>query len=106
MMDSTEIAKHLKQRGWEVIDVVVNRAGRFVKLIEHTDGRTVAMFAPDTEDLARGRATVEEIIARNVGADLADPWPKREAAAGEWVGRLGLSPLVLFWAVSSLPSRS
>lgn len=80
-MDSAEIAQRLEPLGWTVIDVAVNGAGQMVKLIQHRDGRSVAMFQPDTEDLVRGRATVEQIIARNIGADLADPWPIREANA-------------------------
>jgi hypothetical protein len=74
---SAEIAKGLKSQGWQVTDVVVNEAGRFVKRLEHTSGQTVVMFQTDTADLAARRATVEQIIERNRGADLADPWPKR-----------------------------
>ena len=89
-MDSTEIAKQLKQHGGEVVDVVVNQSGRFVKLIQHTDGRTVAMLATDTADLATGRATVGEIIARNVGADplIRGPNARRSPGSGSAVSGL------------------
>jgi hypothetical protein len=36
------------------------------------------MFQEDAADLASQRAAIDEIIARNKGADLADPWPVEE----------------------------
>lgn len=75
-----KITEGLGLIGWRVADVAVNGAGRWVKLIEHQDGRTVAMFNPDVEDLIGGHASLEQIVERNVGADLADPWPVRERA--------------------------
>jgi hypothetical protein len=33
------------------------------------------MFAADAKDLADGKATIRQIISRNIRADLADPWP-------------------------------
>lgn len=61
--------------GWKIINMQINSDGINVLLLLHRDGRSVAMFRRDAEDLARGRATIEQIIARNQGANLADPWP-------------------------------
>jgi hypothetical protein len=74
-MDTEEIMRRLRDLGWSVTDVAVNQAGRFVKRVEHTGGLSVVMFNDDLADLATGRAQIEEIIERNKGADLADPWP-------------------------------
>jgi hypothetical protein len=61
--------------GWKIINMQINSDGKDVLLLTHEDGRSVAMFRHDVVDLARRRATVEQIIARNKGANLADPWP-------------------------------
>jgi hypothetical protein len=69
------VEQRLQGSGWSVADVAINRRGRAVYLLMHGDRRSVAMFRPDIEDLIAGRATLDQIIARNRGADLADPWP-------------------------------
>jgi hypothetical protein len=47
-----------------------------VHLIQSDSGWDVAMFSEDAADLAAGRVTIDRIINRNRGADLADPWPR------------------------------
>jgi len=35
----------------------------------------LAVFEEDIDDILCGRGTPKEVIERNRGADLADPWP-------------------------------
>jgi hypothetical protein len=69
------IRAQLTSAGWRMTDQAVNDAGRHVCLLTHTNGCAVAMFFSDVHDLAKRRASLDQIIARNKGADLADPWP-------------------------------
>lgn len=67
----------LKKMGCSVIHVQVNASGRFVHLIQSEREKwDVAMFSEDAGDLVTKRATIDQIINRNRGADLADPWPR------------------------------
>jgi hypothetical protein len=52
--------------------------GRLVHLVRHVSGCRVAMFQEDAADLVSQRATIDEIVARNKGADLAGPRPLEE----------------------------
>ena len=66
-----DVQRTVSRRGWTVLDVAINRAGRAVYLLQAPDGETTAMFRVDVEDLVDGRATAAEIVERNAGADLA-----------------------------------
>jgi hypothetical protein len=77
-MDMEEISQRLENIGCKIINTQVNSRGRHVHLIKHQSGWSVAMFQEDAADFVSGRSTLEEIIARNRGADLADPWPISE----------------------------
>jgi hypothetical protein len=61
----------LKRMGCQIVHVRPNGNGQLVHLIR-SDRWNVAMFSGDATDLVTGRATIDEIIKRNVGADLAD----------------------------------
>jgi hypothetical protein len=73
-MTIDEIISDLRARGCSIRASAVNRAGRFVHLVDPWD---VAMFHEDISDVLSGRATLAEVVARNRGSDLADPWPAR-----------------------------
>ena len=74
-MDEEKQTELLAARGWRIADSRLNGDGRLVILLEHEQHPSVAMFKPDVTELATGRATIEQIMERNKGADLADPWP-------------------------------
>ncbi len=74
-MDKDEVARRLKEAGSILESVRVNAAGQLVYLVRLSSGERVAMFHEDAADMVSARATVGEIIIRNVKADLADPWP-------------------------------
>jgi len=79
MTTTEEVWKKLRTMGWRFAKSQVNGAGRMVDLIRHDESRkSIAMFHKDAADLASGRATLEQIIERNKGADLADPWAVEE----------------------------
>jgi glycine cleavage system regulatory protein len=71
-MDLQEITRRLQDRGCAIARSQVNQRGRFVYLIQPWN---IAMFQEDIADILSGRATLDEIIDRNTGADLADHWP-------------------------------
>jgi len=71
-MDLQEIKRRLQGFGCTIARSQVNQKGRLVHLIQPWD---VAMFQEDIADILSGRATLGEVINRNKGADLADPWP-------------------------------
>ena len=71
-----DIVKGLKAIGCKIVHTQVNAGGRMVHLIVSRDGWDVAMFSTDASDLVAGRVTIDQIIAANKGADLADPWPR------------------------------
>lgn len=71
-MDIQQIIEALRQRGCTIVRSQVNSSGRFVHLVQPWD---VAMFHQDIVDVVSGHATLSEIVSRNTGADLADPWP-------------------------------
>ena len=71
-MDIQEITEHLRDAGCHIARSQVNQKGRFVHLIQPWD---VDLFQDDVTDILYGRATLGEIVERNKGADLADPWP-------------------------------
>lgn len=73
-MDVTELTERLRRKGYRTVNSAVNREGRMVYYIEVAPERRVAMFHEDAVDLVAGRATMEEIAARNKNADLAEPW--------------------------------
>lgn len=70
-----DLTKKLNAIGCRILHIQFNTFGRHVYLVQKLDGWDVAMFASDAADLVNGRATLDEIIERNKGADLADPWP-------------------------------
>lgn len=71
-MDIEQIVRLLRERGSAIARSQVNAGGRFVHLVQPWD---VAMFHEDIADILSGRATLSEVVRRNRGADLADPWP-------------------------------
>lgn len=71
-MDIQEVVLQLRQRGCSIVRSQVNSTGRFVHLIQPWD---VAMFHEDIVDVLTSRATLNDVVRRNTGADLADPWP-------------------------------
>ena len=66
-----DVQRTIRDRGWTVLDVAINRAGRAVYLLQNAQGETVPMFRVDVEELVDGRATVAAIVHRNAGSDLA-----------------------------------
>lgn len=71
-MDMEEIVRRLHDAGCRIERSQLNAKGRFVHLIQPWD---VAMFQEDIGDILLGRATLREVMGRNEGADLANPWP-------------------------------
>jgi hypothetical protein len=71
-MTIEQIVMLLRERGSAIARSQVNVGGRFVHLVQPWD---VAMFHEDIADILSGRATLIEVVSRNRGADLADPWP-------------------------------
>lgn len=71
-MDIEQVASLLRERGCGIARSQVNASGRFVHLVQPWD---VAMFHEDIVDVLTGRSTLTEVVSRNKGADLADPWP-------------------------------
>lgn len=71
-MTIDEIVSGLRERGCSIRDSAVNKAGKFVHVVDPWD---VAMFHEDIADVLAGRASVDEVVSRNRGKDLADPWP-------------------------------
>jgi len=71
-MTIDEVTEGLRERDCAIVRSQVNSSGRFVHLVQPWD---VAMFHEDVVDILVGRATLAEIVSRNRGADLADPWP-------------------------------
>ena len=71
-MDINEIVNRLQERGCAIAKSQVNSGGRFVHLVQAWD---VAMFHEDIVRILVGRATLADVLSRNRGADLADPWP-------------------------------
>ena len=71
-MDIKEINRRLHEKGCLIVRSQVNSKGRMVHLIQPWN---IAMFQEDIADILRDQATREQVIARNKGADLADPWP-------------------------------
>ena len=70
-MDMQEITRRLHDAGCHVERTQLNRKGRLVHLIQPWN---VAMFQEDIADILCGQATLDKVIARNKGVDLADPW--------------------------------
>jgi len=71
-MDIQEIVRRLHDKGCVLERSQVNQKGRIVHLIQPWN---VAMFHEDIADILMGRATLDEVVSRNKGADLADPRP-------------------------------
>ena len=71
-MDVEEISSRLKEVGCTIAKTQVNQRGRHVHLVQPWN---VAMFLEDVSEVLTGQATLQEIIDRNKGADLGDPWP-------------------------------
>lgn len=71
-MVATDVVRRLNDRCSFVQHVQRSASNRFVYLVQPWD---VAMFLEDIKDILAGRATLPEVIKRNRGADLADPWP-------------------------------
>jgi hypothetical protein len=65
MVQAPEIARTLKQQGHELGTQVVNSDGKICWLV---DG--MYMFHEDAADLARRRATKEQIAQRNTGKNI------------------------------------
>ncbi len=70
-MSEQEFWEPFLERGWHLIQTRVNRAGRVVHLVQLDSGHTIAMFHGDAAQLVSGRTTLEQIVTRNQGADLA-----------------------------------
>lgn len=73
-MDIEEIVQRLREKGCVIARWQVNSKGRMVHLVQPWDSRDVP-FHEDIADILVGQATLGQVIARNKGADLADPWP-------------------------------
>jgi len=71
-MDIEEIVRRLRDTGCRIERSRLNEKGRFVHLVQPWD---VVMFQEDIVDILCGRATLREVMRRNDGADLANPWP-------------------------------
>ena len=71
-MGIQEIVQRLHEVDCVIARSQVNQKGRMVHVVQPWD---VAMFHEDIADILTGRATLREVISRNKGADLADPWP-------------------------------
>ncbi|MDO8680860.1 MAG: hypothetical protein Q7R30_20260 [Acidobacteriota bacterium] len=71
-MNIEEIVGRLHDKGCVIARSQVNHQGRMVHLVQPWD---VAMFQEDIEDIVMGRVSLNGVISRNKGADLADPWP-------------------------------
>jgi hypothetical protein len=69
------VNQRLQSRGWRITHLQINSEGKDVIQLAHLEHPRVAMFRRDIADLARGRVTIDEIIVRNTGANLAGPWP-------------------------------
>ena len=73
-MDIKEIRQRLHEMDCVIEKSQVNSEGRMVYLVQPWD---VTMFQEDIADILHGQATLNQVIARNKGANLADPWPCR-----------------------------
>ena len=73
-MTSDEILAGLRDIRWQALDYAFNRSGQALWRIGPDRERPHVMFQKDVADFLTGRATLEEIAARNKGADLAF-WP-------------------------------
>ncbi len=71
-MGLQEVMRRLHDAGCHIERSQLNRKGRFVHLIQPWN---VAMFQEDIADILCGQATLDKVVERNKGADLADPWP-------------------------------
>jgi hypothetical protein len=71
-MNIGEIIERLRTSDGVIDRSQVNRDGRMVHLVQPWD---VAMFHGDIADILTGRASLDQVVSRNKGADLADPWP-------------------------------
>lgn len=71
-MNIEEIIRGLHEKGCVIARSQVNSKGRMVHLVQPWE---VAMFHEDIADIMVVRATLDQVIARNKRADLADPWP-------------------------------
>ncbi len=71
-MSLQEITKRLHDAGCHIERSQANGKGRLVHLIQPWN---VAMFQEDIADILRTHVTLDKVIERNKGADLADPWP-------------------------------
>ena len=70
-MDIKEIRRRLHEKGLfdrEVESQLKWANGPSCSALEHR-------FQEDIADTLVGQATLDHVIARNKGADLADPWP-------------------------------
>ncbi len=74
-MDAQQLTVRVRDRGWRIVDIAVNRSGQVVYSVKLDSPGIAAMFHNDLADLVMRRATLEQIAARNNGADLANPWP-------------------------------
>ncbi|HUU15123.1 MAG TPA: hypothetical protein VM182_15650 [Terriglobia bacterium] len=64
-MEINEIIRRLRNKGHSIGDPVVNSDGKLCVRIDD-----VSMFQRDAEELALGRAKLDEIIERNRGKNL------------------------------------
>lgn len=71
-MGIEEIVQRLHGLDCVIARSQVNQKGRMVHLVQPWD---VAMFHEDLADILTGQAKLPDVICRNKGADLADPWP-------------------------------
>ena len=71
-MNMQEVVLRLQDSGCAIAGSQVNQRGRLVHLVQPWD---VAMFQEDIADILSRRVSLDEVINRNRGADLADPWP-------------------------------
>jgi hypothetical protein len=58
-----------------IVSTKRNSLGRVIHLVEFPSGQRIAMFRTDLIALTRGTVTLDHVVTRNKGVDLAGPWP-------------------------------
>jgi len=84
-MDDEDPHQKLAGREARIVSTKRNASGRVIHLVEFASGQRIAMFRTDLIALTRGTVTLDHIVTRNKGADLAGPWPPPA-----YVGRPGM----------------
>jgi hypothetical protein len=70
-----ELSRRLRAARASIVCARRNAVGETVHLVRLASGEMYPMFHADAVAFATGSSTLQEIVARNQGADLAGPWP-------------------------------